>query len=369
MAGSAGLVLVEGVRHLDPEGAVFEAMLGGWTAQQRARFLKDTTIGSRLRLVQRFAEFTGQYPWQWSSGEAEAFFVHLRSPVNGRPLAVSAARGYQRDLRLFLDYVCDARYSWPMICNERFGDTPVQIFHKDNSLVHVSDYEGDPRRRPLTYDEVQALFDAADARVEDARVRGRKGALSALRDSALIKTVYAFGLRRREAWGLDLSDFRHNPRVAGFGRFGGVFVRWGKASRGSPPRRRTVLTVPEMDWIVEVLQHWCDEARPVFDVGKHPACWVTERRGRMSLRSVNQAFETARVLAGLPEELDLHCLRHSYITHLVEFGYPEKFVQDQAGHTTASTTAIYTGVSDEFRNRLLEKAIRQRHAELWEDTP
>ncbi|WP_328401336.1 hypothetical protein [Nocardia sp. NBC_00403] len=42
--------------------------------------------------------------------------------------------------------------------------------------------------------EVQALFDAADARVEHARRHGRKGALPALRDAALLKTVYAYGL-------------------------------------------------------------------------------------------------------------------------------------------------------------------------------
>jgi len=52
------------------------------------------------------------------------------------------------------------------------------------------------------------------------------------------------------------------------------------------------------------------------------------------------AFARARAAAGLPGELDLHCLRHSYITHLLEFGYPERFVQDQAGHAHASTTAI-----------------------------
>jgi site-specific recombinase XerC len=61
--------------------------------------------------------------------------------------------------------------------------------------------------------------------------------------------------------------------------------------------------------------------------------------------------------------------RHSYITHLIEFGYPERFAQDQAGHSYASTTAIYTGVSDEFRNRLLAKALREKHARAWEDQP
>jgi site-specific recombinase XerD len=49
-----------------------------------------------------------------------------------------------------------------------------------------------------------------------------------------------------------------------------------------------------------------------------------------------------RDAAGLDPVLDLHCLRHSFITHLIEFGYPERFAQDQAGHSYASTTAIYT---------------------------
>ncbi len=106
-----------------------------------------------------------------------------------------------------------------------------------------------------------------------------------------------------------------------------VFVRWGKSSNGSPPKRRTVFTVPEMDWIVDVLGHYLTEVRPRFEVGNHPALWVTERCGRLSKRGANEAFETAREAAGLPAELDLHSLRHSMITHLVEFDYPERFVQ------------------------------------------
>ncbi len=39
-----------------------------------------------------------------------------------------------------------------------------------------------------------------------------------------------------------------------------------------------------------------------------------------------------------------------------------KIIQDQAGHSYASTTAIYTGVSDEFRNRLLARTLRERYA-------
>lgn len=83
------------------------------------------------------------------------------------------------------------------------------------------------------------------------------------------------------------------------------------------------------------------------------------------MRSINEAFASARQAAGLPTELDLHCLRHSYVTHLVEFDYPERFVSEQVGHRYASTTALYTGVSDEYRRRLIRRALQDR-TELWE---
>ncbi len=365
VAGSARLELVDGVIPLDPQRAVFEAMLSGWARQQSARFLKqDATIGPRLALVRRLAEFSGLYPWQWTPAEAEAFIAHLRS--GAKPVRFSTARGYEIALRMFCEYVADPRYGWPAECLHRFGECVTQVFHEGNSLLHLADYEGDPRRRPLTYDEVQALFDAADGQVEQIRQRKRKGAVTAMRDAAMLKTVYAYGLRRRECCCLDLADLRRNPKAAQFGRFGALFVRFGKSSRGGEPKRRTVLTVPEMDWVVPVLEQWVDEIRPLLVPGQHPALWVTERRGRVSRHGLDRAFETARQAAGLPPELDLHCLRHSYVTHLVEFGYPERFVQEQVGHAYGSTTAIYTGVSDEYRTRLVQKALRQQLGELWE---
>ncbi|MEU3855731.1 tyrosine-type recombinase/integrase [Streptomyces sp. NPDC029554] len=368
LPGAAHLVLADGVVHLDPEPAVFEAMLEGWARQQRTRFLDEkATIKPRVSLVRRFAEFSNQYPWQWAPVEVEAFFDHLRSR-NPR-LAVSTARNYQNALRLFCEYTTDARYGWPRTCADRFGQVPVQILHEWNTVVHTSEYEGRSGRRPLTYDEVQALFDAADARVEEIRCRGRKGSLAALRDAMLLKTVYAYGLRRREACGLDLADLRRNPKAPDYGRFGALFVRHGKASKGGPPKRRSVLTVPEMDWVVDVLNQYIDEVRPAFEPAKHPALWVTERRGRISPRRLDEAFDTARRSADLPDELDLHSLRHSYVTHLIEFDYPERFVQDQVGHAYASTTAIYTGVSDDYRNRLLQRVLKERHADLWEGSP
>jgi integrase/recombinase XerC len=361
--GAASLVLAANVVHLDPGPAVFEAMLRGWATQQRSRFLSEDTVTQRLRMMRRLAEFSGLYPWQWTPAEGEAFIVHLRG--GDKPLALSTARGYEVSVRLFCQYLTDARYGWGQVCLERFGEAPQQVFHEDNSVVHVEDYEGEPGRRPLTYDEVQALFDAADGLVEPIRARGRKGALPALRDAAMLKLTYAFGLRRREVTMLDLVDVRANPKAPRFGRCGMVMVRYGKASPGGPPKRRTVLLVPEMDWVLPVLEHWLGEVRPALGPGQHPALWVTERRSRLSTRSVNEAFAAARDAAGLDLALDLHCLRHSYVTHLIEFDYPVKFVQDQVGHKFASTTAIYTGVSNEYRNQLLERAMQQRLGEMW----
>jgi integrase/recombinase XerC len=361
---SARLLLVPNVVHLDPAGAVFAAMKEGWARQQSARFLRPKTVKGRLRVIERLWEFTGLYPWQWTPAEGEAFIADLRS--QRPPVQLSTARTYEVTIGLFVEYLLDSRYEWRQVCAERFGEVPQEVFHEGNSVLHTVEYEGDPARRPLTYDEIQALFDAADARPSRIRRLGRKGALTALRDAAVVKTVYAYGLRRTECSRLDRVDLRHNPRVPQYGGKGTVMVRYGKAPKGGPAKRRSVLTVPEMDWSVGVLDEYLAEMRPHFGAGKHPALWLTERAGRLSPRSIDDAFVTIRRSADLDEALDLHCLRHSYITHLIEFGYPEEFVRQQVGHSHASTTAIYMGVSNEFRNALLEKVLRERLGQDWE---
>ncbi|MGH8975919.1 MAG: hypothetical protein ACRD0C_22255 [Acidimicrobiia bacterium] len=141
---------MEGVAHLDPERSVFEAMLAGWEQQQQSRMLRGNTIGGRLWLVRRFAEFTNEYPWQWRPQDLEDFSSSLRSGSD--PLAFSTIRGYQHILGLFYEFVADARYGWGAECETRFGTHPVQICHEWNTARHRSDYEGDPRRRPLTPD-------------------------------------------------------------------------------------------------------------------------------------------------------------------------------------------------------------------------
>ncbi|WP_329898494.1 hypothetical protein [Streptomyces sp. SP17KL33] len=161
LAGAAHLMLVDGISYLDPEPAVFEAMLEGWTKQQRARFLKwEGTIKPQLSLVRRFAEFSNQYPWQWQPAEFEAFIDHLRTKTP--TFTVSSGRNYQNHLRLFCEYITDPRYDWMSVCQERFGQVPVQILHEWNTVTHVSEYEGDPSR------------EAADLRRDPGPVRRRR---------------------------------------------------------------------------------------------------------------------------------------------------------------------------------------------------
>jgi hypothetical protein len=80
-----------------------------------------------------------------------------------------------------------------------------------------------------------------------------------LRDAAVLKTVYAYGTRRTESSRVGLVDVRRNAKMPVFGKYGSVMVRCGKTVEGAPPKRRTVLTVPEMDWVTDTLDHWLTE--------------------------------------------------------------------------------------------------------------
>jgi integrase/recombinase XerC len=273
VAGSAALVLVTDATPLRPEPALFEAMLAGWRQQQTARRLTVPLIDGRERLIRRFGEFTGGWPWQWTPGQAEAW-------IAGGGWAHSAIRSYQGTVALFLAYACDPRYGWVTECEQQVGARPVQIVHEWNTAVHVAGYEGRPERRPLTRAELQAFFDAADDRVEAAAGSRRKGWLAGFRDATLFKVIYGWGLRCREAVMLDVADFAANPAAPELGRFGIVHVRYGKALKGSPPRRRPVATV--LPWASAALQQYVAEVRPRYGCDAHPAVWLTERGGRIS---------------------------------------------------------------------------------------
>jgi integrase/recombinase XerC len=87
---------------------------------------------------------------------------------------------------------------------------------------------------------------------------------------------------------------------------------------------------------------------------------VTERGSRLSTGYVSRRFASYRDELGLPGELTPHSMRHSYVTHLIEDGWDELFVRMQVGHRFASTTAIYTGVSGDYKNEVMRRALRDQ---------
>ncbi|WP_280784956.1 tyrosine-type recombinase/integrase [Rhodococcus opacus] len=328
-------------------------MLSGWTNQQKGgRNLADRTIGQRVSVIEALVEYTNEYPWNWTAAHFDEWMTSLATE---KKLAKSTLRGYQIAVRLFCDYLSSPSYDWVHECEKRFGTFPVQICHEWNTAPHLVDYEGRPERRPLTREEIQSLFDYADAQVDRIIRLGRKGALAAYRDATILKVIYGWGLRCTEAVKLDLADLHRNPHSPEFGKLGMLDVRWGKASRGSAPKRRSVASV--MPWAVEALDDYIVNVRPRFGFADHPALWVTERGGRARRPEIERRFAMYRDALGMPKQLVPHCLRHSYVTHLIEDGADPKFVQEQVGHRYASTTALYTSVSGDFMNTMMRQVL------------
>ncbi|MGF4042316.1 tyrosine-type recombinase/integrase [Paenarthrobacter nitroguajacolicus] len=337
----------------------FTAMLDGWRAQMLARGLTTQTIKQRCQLLERFQKFTGEFPWQWRPADIEDFLAELRS--GEKPISLKTLRSYSNAVAMFCAYLTHPGYGWGEFCERTFGDIPSQICFEWNMPRHTTDDAVPAQRRSFTKTELQRLFDYIDDLIDREYEAGTKRWLPLFRDSVAFKVCYAYGLRRREMTMLDLEDFGPNPHVSEYGRYGALQVRFAKGTAGSGPRRRTVLTVPEFDWVVDQLRTWTSGMRAKFPTAdRSSALWPSERGARMTLGSFGDAFAAARDAVGLPKELGLHCLRHSYVTHLIEAGYDPAFVQTQVGHSYASTTGLYTSVSSDFKQKTVQHMIARR---------
>ncbi|HUY44646.1 MAG TPA: tyrosine-type recombinase/integrase [Streptosporangiaceae bacterium] len=340
---------------LRPEDAMFEAMLRGWKAQQVSRGLRVDTIAPRERLVRRFLEFTNEYPWSWGPSHVDEWTQTLTSE---RRLAPSTIRGYQMDLRLFSEYLCDGRYGWAAACEKEFGpgSHPVPVCHEWNTIAHLYGYEGNPEARPFTREELQRFLDYADDQVDRAVASKRKGALAAYRDATMFKVIYGWGLRRTETSKLDVADWGRNASAPEFGKYGMLHVRYGKAKRGQPPRRRNVASV--MGWAVDAVADYAENVRPRFGFGDHPALWVTERGGRVKPAEINARFESYREALRLPAALSPHSLRlrHSFGTVLINRDVPQHVVQKILDHDSPLMTAHYARLSDKTVREHWERA-------------
>jgi integrase/recombinase XerD len=188
------------------------------------------------------------------------------------------------------------------------------------------------------------LFDHADDQVSLIAASARKGWLPAYRDATMFKVGYSYGLRFNELRHLQTVDFSRNAHAREFGHYCVVQVRYGKAKKGSQHKRRGVLTV--FKWTPEVIADWLAPGQPSMTGGRDLFPSALLHRFRRYCRDLE-----------LPEGLDLHSLRRSYATHLIEDGWDPKFVQDQMGHDHASTTSLYTCVSSDYRVSTLRRVL------------
>jgi site-specific recombinase XerD len=79
------------------------------------------------------------------------------------------------------------------------------------------------------------------------------------------------------------------------------------------------------------------------------------RNGPISRQTMRAAFASARQRAGLPKTITLHCLRHSFATHLVEAGVDLRTVQVLMGHASVLSTQIYTHLTQPMRLDLQQR--------------
>ena len=202
-----------------------------------------------------------------------------------------------------------------------------------------------PRRLPevLRQDQVAAVLEAPapPAAVRPGGSPSRQDAALVLRDTAIVELLYATGIRVSELCGLDVGDLdpeRRTVRVLGKGN-----------------RERTV---PAGIPAVRAVSAWARSGRPVLatPAGGH-ALFLGARGRRLDPRTARRVVH-ARVAAvpGTPDS-GPHGLRHAAATHLLEGGADLRSVQEILGHSSLTSTQIYTHVSVER----LRSAYRQAH--------
>ena len=229
------------------------------------------------------------------------------------------------DVRVLTDYVSDLGRARPRklapatIARKiaavrsflRFTLGPAQV--SDTSLAPRR-----PRRLPDTPKtaEVEAALDALDG----------DGPL-ALRNRALVELVYSAGLRSSEAVGLDFADVD--------------FDREQLHVRGKGGKERMVPLGEEAGYL---LARYLREARPGLLRGAENAVFVSARGKRLDTSTLRRIFAHP------------HRLRHAFATHLLEGGADLRTIQELLGHSSLSTTQLYSHVDGRRLRRVYDRA-------------
>jgi len=161
-----------------------------------------------------------------------------------------------------------------------------------------------------------------------------------LRDRAIVELFYAAGLRLSELVGLDTRDVSLGERQA--------------RVLGKGSKERIALMGRSA---AAALERYLKVGRPALvRRPQERALFLNKQGGRLSARAVQLLLRRCALKAGLDERVFPHLLRHTFATHMLDGGADLRVVQELLGHARATSTQIYTHVSDEEKRRRYREA-------------
>ena len=199
------------------------------------------------------------------------------------------------------------------IAKERKLDDPIRTFSPPKI----------PKRLPkaLSYQSVISLIDFC----------GRDSNAMALRDRALVELLYSTGSRISEILDLKVGDLDRSEDA--------LFVR--VTGKGSKTR-----VVPVGSFAASALDQYLVRLRPTLAKTRRvEEIFLNQRGGRLSRQSAWQIISEAAHELEIREDVSPHSLRHSFATHLLDGGADIRVVQVLLGHSSVTTTQIYTLVT------------------------
>ncbi|MGH8676475.1 MAG: tyrosine recombinase XerC [Burkholderiales bacterium] len=211
-------------------------------------------------------------------------------------------------------------YSW-LVRHRRFRSNPVRGLRSPRS----------PRPLPkaLSVEQAQQLLGSEPGAAPEL-----------LRDQAMFELMYSSGLRLAELVALDADDGRLDLRERQ------VTV----TGKGAKTR-----TVPVGAQAREALQRWL-EARAQLASAKERALFVGARGRRIAPRVVNARLKALARRRGLRTPIHPHVLRHSFASHVLQSSQDLRAVQEMLGHSSISTTQVYTHLDFQALARVYDSA-------------
>ncbi len=154
----------------------------------------------------------------------------------------------------------------------------------------------------------------------------------ALRETAIVELLYGTGARISEIVSLNVSDVMKID--------GGEVANLRLTGKGGKVR-----VVPLGSFARAALDQYLVRIRPALINKDREALFLNDRGGRLSRQSMWTMVSEAAKRAQISTEVSPHSLRHSYATHLLDGGADVRVVQELLGHSSVTTTQIYTLVT------------------------